>query len=298
MEVARQKPIYALAHAGYKALFKLRKDDADYVDNRIVSFRTKTMIPPEMQEAAEGMKMPPQERTGLMIGVHVRHGDKHPLDFMYRDSYIPLGAYVDAARETLDRSFPDDIKDMMPKMKSLLVVASDDPDVYESEEFSHAQRAQEMISLGSQKNIESKVGGDKAKIEKKSSGLIHRFAEETVGWEGGFFSGMFWSLGRTASSSGGANNAAATGAPGTAGGVGGIAAQKPSAETLRLRELVGRAYLMDLAVLGASDAVVCTVSATGCKLLAVMMGWEDAFEVLGGGWKNIDGEFQWRGVAW
>lgn len=295
MEVARQKPIFALARAGYEALFNLRKDDAEYVENRIVSFRSKTVVPSEMQGAAAGI-----ERTGLLIGVHVRHGDKHPYDFMYRDSYMPLGSYVDAARDILDKSFPDDVEDMMPKMKSMLIVASDDPEVYESEEFSHAQRAQEMISLGSGKSIESHTAAEKAKNEKKegSGGLIRRFAEETVGWEGGFFSGMFWSLGRTASSSGGANNAMATGAPGTSGGVGSIAAQKPSVETLRLRELVGRAYLMDLAVLGQSDAVVCTVSATGCRLLAVMLGWEAAFEIKAGGWENIDGEFEWRGVSW
>jgi len=110
---------------------------------------------------------------------------------------------------------------------------------------------------------------------------------------------MFWSLGRTATAAGGgANNAAATGSPGNSGGGGTIGVQNPSAETMRLREFIGRAYLMDLAVLGSSDAVVCTVSAMGCKLLAVMLGWEDAFEIQGGGWKNIDGDFEWKGVSW
>ena len=54
---------------------------------------------------------------------------------------------------------------------------------------------------------------------------------------------------------------------------------------------------MDLAVLGkASDRLVCTVSSMGCKLLAVMMGWEAAIEQ--GKWVNIDGDFEWRGVDW
>lgn len=292
MEIFRQKPIFSLARTGYENLFRLRQDDGDYVDNRVVSLRAKTIVPAAMQGA--GAK---EERVGLIVGAHIRHGDKHPLDFMYRDSYIPTSAYVDATRDILDKSFPDDVKDMLPKMKSMLVVASDDPDVYDSDELSHALRAQEMISLGSKKSIESHTAGQKAK-EEKDEGLIKRFAEETVGWEGGFFSGMFWSLGRPATSVGGSNNAVATGAPGSGSSTGNVAAQKPSAETLRLRELVGRAYLMDLAVLGQSDAIVCTVSAMGCKLLAVMMGWEDAFEVEGGQWKNVDGDFEWRGVSW
>jgi len=72
----------------------------------------------------------------------------------------------------------------------------------------------------------------------------------------------------------------------------------PDEEAVLPRELVGRAYLMDMAVLGQSDAVVCTVSAMGCRLLAVMLGWENAFEVDGGRWKNVDGDFEWKGVAW
>jgi hypothetical protein len=34
----------------------------------------------------------------------------------------------------------------------------------------------------------------------------------------------------------------------------------------------------------------------GCKLLAVMMGWENA--IVKGRWVNIDGDFEWKGVAW
>jgi hypothetical protein len=79
----------------------------------------------------------------------------------------------------------------------------------------------------------------------------------------------------------------------------GIAPSKvvPSTEAARLRELVGRAYLMDLAVLeGASDTVICAVSAMGCKLLAVMMGWEKAVEQEQ--WVNLENMFGWRGVMW
>jgi hypothetical protein len=68
-----------------------------------------------------------------------------------------------------------------------------------------------------------------------------------------------------------------------------------SEETLRLRSLIGRAYMMDLAVLaGASDKLVCTVSAMGCRLLAVMMGWEDAIDA--GGRVNVDGSCERTGI--
>ena len=65
---------------------------------------------------------------------------------------------------------------------------------------------------------------------------------------------------------------------------------------MKLRELVGRAYLLDLAVLAKADTMVCTVSSTACKLLAVMMGWDKAFKE--GRWRNIDGDFDWKGIAW
>ena len=53
---------------------------------------------------------------------------------------------------------------------------------------------------------------------------------------------------------------------------------------------------MDLAVLAKADTMVCTVSSTACKLLAVMMGWDKAFKE--GRWRNIDGDFDWKGIAW
>jgi hypothetical protein len=162
---------------------------------------------------------------------------------------------------------------MMAEMHSLMVVASDDPDVYESEEFAEAARAQEQIKLASKQHLPP-----------PSNAGMRKWIDESVGWEGGFFAGMFWSLGKPSSVPATAVELKDTNLP-------------PTEEALRLRELVGRAYLMDLAVLGrSSDRIVCTVSSMGCKLLAVMMGWEHA--VVQGGWVNIDGDFEWRGVSW
>jgi hypothetical protein len=267
MEVFRQKPIFSLARQGYEALFSLQNEDSDYVNKRVKELRSKTKI------------SAPEKGSGMVIGIHVRHGDRRPYEFQYKDSYIPLDVYTDEAREKLHQAFNGSGagggENTMAEMKSIMVVASDDPDVYESEELSHASRAQERIRLASKTKLQS---------AKPSGANPRKFIDETVGWEGGFFAGMFWSLGRPSSVPVTAVDKPDTKLP-------------PTQEALRLRELVGRAYLMDLAVLGqASDRIVCTVSATGCRLLAVMMGWEKA--IVKGGWKNVDGDFDWRGVSW
>jgi hypothetical protein len=268
MEVYRQKHIFDFARAGYEALFHLSDADRTYVQNRVSELASKTLLEP------------PQPENGIIIGIHVRHGDRHPYEFQYRDSYVPLERYSDKARDILHQTFNgtglDGNENTAAEMRSLVIVASDDPEVYESDEFSHASRAQEQIRLASK----TALGGS----HPTGGSAIRKFVDETVGWEGGFFSGMFWSLGKPSSIP---VNAVET--PDTK--------LLPTEEALRLRELVGRAYLMDLAVLGdASDRIVCTVSSMGCKLLAVMMGWENA--VVKGRWVNIDGDFEWRGVSW
>jgi hypothetical protein len=265
MEVYRQKPMFDMARAGYEALFHLAKDDANYVEHRLSSMKKKTKM-------ATG--------NGIIIGIHVRHGDRHPYEFQYKDSYIPLTTYSDKSRDILHTTYndsgPNGEENLMAEMHSLMVVASDDPDVYGSDEFSHAWKAQDLIHLAAH------TSGGPSKKEQPAQ-AIRKFVDETVGWEGGFFAGMFWSLGRPSSVPATAMETGETNLP-------------PTAETLRLRELVGRAYLMDLAVLGKADRVVCTVSSMGCKVLAVMMGWEKS--VVHRGWINVDGDFEWRGVSW
>jgi len=129
----------------------------------------------------------------MIIGMHVRHGDRRPFEFQYKDSYVPLDRYSDKARELLHQTFNNSgsngEENMMAEMPSLMIVASDDPDVYDSEEFSHASRAQEQIRLASKRTFET---------PKVKSGT-RKFVDEAVGWEGGFFAGMFWSLGKPTS---------------------------------------------------------------------------------------------------
>ncbi|KAB8302469.1 hypothetical protein EYC80_005875 [Monilinia laxa] len=269
IEVYRQKPIFEMARLGYRALYRLSGDDSEYVDRRAAEFTTKTTLDPMDQE------------SGIVVGIHVRRGDRRPYEFQYKDSYIPLTIYNDKAHmileEKYNHSLPNGGHDVLAQMASAIVIASDDPDVYDSEEFKEVSRAQEKIRLASKNALE-------AAAPQPNTPGPRKFVDDTVGWEGGFYAGMFWSLGKP------------SGTPKTA-------VETPdttlpiTAEALRLRELVGRAYLMDLAVLGkASDRIVCTVSSTGCRLLAVMMGWKKAIEE--GGFVNVDGDFEWRGVAW
>jgi hypothetical protein len=68
----------------------------------------------------------------------------------------------------------------------------------------------------------------------------------------------------------------------------------PSAQALRLRAVLGRAYLLDLAVLARADAVVCGAGSAACRALGVMLGWD---KVAGGAWRNVDGGVDgWHGL--
>ncbi|KAI1779492.1 hypothetical protein F4818DRAFT_142347 [Hypoxylon cercidicola] len=264
--VDRERPLYDLARVGYESLFRLNDEDQPYVENRIKELRA-------MAKVTEG-----NYNDGMIIGVHIRHGDLHPYEYQYNGAYIPLNLYTQRAREIVEEYHNSSTtlggEDVIAKQHSFAIVASDDPDVFETEEFSGSMRAQEQIKLAGKQHIQ-KANPDKS--------VMHKFVDETFGWEGGFFASMFWNLGRTT-----INNANAADELQTT--------LKPSAETMRLRGLIGRAYVLDLAVLGqASDAVICTMSAMGCRLLAVIMGWEKAMDE--GRWVNIDGDYQWTALV-
>ena len=260
MDVMRQKFIFAMLRDGYENLFKLAEGDSEYVKNRVKELDSKV-------------------GEGLLIGTHVRHGDRHPLEFQYQKSYIPLDAYVDAARTEMEKAFtwPNGTEDHMHSRATKMVLASDDPDVYTSAEFSHAIRAQEQIVLASKAHVEAAQGTNK-------------FIDDNLGWEGGFFKDVFWGLGDPSGSTSARplhRRAEQLERDGR------IALPEAA---LQLRGLVGRSYLLDLAVVGAGDRIVCTTSSIGCRLLAVMMGWEEA--MVNKHWINVDGEFEWKGIIW
>lgn len=270
MRVERQHNIFALARTGYEALFKLRGDDAKYVLSR-------------SHELYGAVK----EHKGISIGMHVRHGDKHPMEYQYNEDYIPLSRYVDTARDiyidlveggvsggasTSDKKSkprsPE--KDLFTRhTSSRMILASDDPTVYDSPEIGlNSLRAQDRIVLATKQALEA------------AQGHKNPWIDEITGWEGGFYKSVFFSLGQP--------NKNANDPPKTSEAV--------PEQAMKLRELVGRAYLLDLAVLGKADAMVCTVSSVTCRLLAVMLGWDKS--ITKGKWRNIDGQFDWRGIIW
>ncbi|KAK2595247.1 hypothetical protein QQS21_007034 [Conoideocrella luteorostrata] len=253
-----RKDLFELAHAGYKSLFKLSKEDQDYVAKRVRNIRAK----------AQYTKLPVDLP---IIGLHIRHGDRHPHEYQYREGYIPSEVFAGYGSSQVEAHYNQ--TNVSPDQYEVVrVIASDDPMVHQEPEFSDAMLAQERIQLATKQVIED---------ANTDPHYLHHSVDEAFGWEGGFFAAMFWNLGEKPK-----NNAVEEGR-----------GSPPSEETLRLRNLVGRAYMMDMAVLaGASDKVVCAVSAMGCRLLAVMMGWERAIEHED--WVNVDGEYGWSGLTW
>lgn len=298
LAVSARKPAFALARKGHDALFHLNKDDAQYVDARVRDLLSKRIVP-----KTKG------KQNGIAVGLHIRRGDRHPFEYQYRDSYTPLEKYTETAQSLIADRFSHSegsADSASAKEYSFLVVASDDPMVYENSEAMRGETKGSMYPAQDRIRLASKQAIQKANPQDKS--VMHKFAEEAFGWEGGFFSAMFWNLGMGSAAKSNANtnavNMAKAGSAAAALSDGMepktspanfAAPSLPSQETLRLRSLVGRAYMMDLAVLSdVSDAIVCTVSSVGCRLLAVMLGWDSAVER--GNWVNIDGGYGWLGV--
>ncbi|EEH19082.1 hypothetical protein PABG_01401 [Paracoccidioides brasiliensis Pb03] len=274
MGVYRQKAMFDFLRSGYDALFHLTGDDAAYLEQRVKELNVSV-----------------RNRGGIEVGLHVRHGDRHPMEFQYQKSYLPLEIYTEAAYDIISSFRKSNINPTasLGRDKSSILLASDDPDVYMAREMSDTEQAQSMISLANK----TAQGAAKGKAQITMDGDID--------WEGGFFHDVFWSLGAP-------NPPRAVGSPPAsrnephlrprsveARDIDSFRFQPPDV-ALRLRELIGRAYLLDLAVLGQSDAVVCGVSSIACRLLAVMLGWEKAIEQ--GKWKNVDGTWHWKGIIW
>ena len=249
-----QREIFDMARNGYETLFALRQDDGDYAKQRLIELK--------------------QHKGGIdtaLIGVHLRRGDRHPFDYAYQFGYLPPHFYGQAA---------DDLASMFASSK--IVLASDDPEMYSHGELSDYSRVQERITLASKKALS---GG-------------------SIGWEGGFFKDLFWDLGLPLE----AHERKRVGSPmptrhekrsklhqqSKSIEVTRDYRTQPTEEARQLREFIGRAYLLELSILGHSDRVVCAVSSYTCRILAVMMGWDRAFER--GHWKNVDGNHDWRAL--
>lgn len=266
-----QERIFALARTGCEALFHLADPDA-------ASAAT----------CLSRLEADVRSKVSLIVGMHVRRGDRHPWGFQYQDSYTPLELYTKAAESVISSHFQPS-SDQLPigkhtendgKEGSRILLASDDPDVYGLQELSNTFRAQSHISLANKAALDAVTPTD---VPHDSDEYFKKFVEGNVGWEGGFFPSVYWGLGNRSAGSVAAR---------------GLREERedppPSELSLKLRQLVARAYLLDLKILGQSDAVVCAVSSMGCRLLGVMMGWEKG--MIKGKWKNVDGDYGWRAM--
>jgi hypothetical protein len=268
----QQKAIFEMARSGYEALFRLVGNDAKFLEYRIR----------ELDRQVRG-------QGGLEIGLHVRRGDLHPLEAQYRDSYIPLDKYASRAEALFDtylaQAAGDEILQRAMKSYSRIILASDDPDVYTASELKAAEKAQSYISLASKSVLDAAQEADSRR-------------GENSGWEGGFYKDLFWSLGVSSDSYFPKDSPLPTNQEPKSPKLDTSLDQlrfQPSQESLSLRELIGRAYLLDLAVLGQSDRVICGIGSASCRLLAVMMGWEQA--ITNEAWQNVDGSWNWAYTA-
>ncbi|KAK4202211.1 hypothetical protein QBC40DRAFT_322074 [Triangularia verruculosa] len=268
------KKQFSLARTGYKALFHLNAGDARHVDARTRKLLAKRLVP-----KTKGTQ------SGIAVGMHIRRGDRHPFEAQYRRSYLPVNTYTDFAQEIIASRFNSSgslfhstaEENRVAREQSFMILASDDPVVYDSDEMKDNRNGRRVVRAQDRIKLASKHELGQSKGEEKDRSVMHKFVDEAFGWEGGFYAGMFWNLGVPT-----ANNEKKK------------EEVTDRAESLRLRSLVGRAYMMDLAVLAdASDVVVCTVSSLGCRLLGVMMGEG----VKGERWVNVDGGYGWLGLA-
>ncbi|KAK1059363.1 hypothetical protein LTR74_012674 [Friedmanniomyces endolithicus] len=272
----RYKRIFDMVRRGYDDLFALIGVDAAYAQARIAELRSQASA-----------------HASPLVAMHIRRGDLHPHEEQYSGDYLPLERYVAGARSllrslrskrkgnTTNDRYESTLDLDSDSTQPSLLLASDDPDILASSSLAHAtspltvQRAQERIQLATKATLDRTSPVEPLR-EPGSAYVKH--IDENSGWEGGFFSALFYSLGNTQAST----QRRLSQVPGSAGA--------RSEQAMRMRELVGRAYLLDLVVLGESDGVVCAVSSAACRVLGVMMGWH---AVRKGRWMNVDDGRPW-----
>ncbi|KAK4500468.1 hypothetical protein PRZ48_008657 [Zasmidium cellare] len=247
---ARKHPrIFDLLRTGYENLFHLIGEDSLYAAARIAKLKEDAAI-----------------NDSMILGMQIRRGDLHPLEFQYSRDYLPLERYGEGVMDLLNSHHAT-----KGASKSSVILGSDDPEIINSPELQQSassltiQRAQERIQLATKTTLDQQSPVEDLR-EPGSAYVKH--IDENSGWEGGFYSALFFSLG----------------------GAGRAHEEKIPAQALKLRELVGRAYLLDLAVLGESDGVVCAVSSATCRVLGVMLGADALKE---GRWMNVDDGRPW-----
>lgn len=206
-----------------------------------------------------------------IVGVHSRRGDRHPFTLAYSRNYLPPTIYSDTATSLASQLAPKSSSEGIST-----ILASDDPELYADGSPLPYTRAQNRITLASKSTL----------------------GDGSIGWEGGFFAALFWNLGLPAE----AEWQKRIGSPLPSRMVAEMGEEarderdfrtRPTKEAVEMRELIGRAYLLDLAVLGRADGVVCAVSSYTCRLLGVMMGEQAVRE---GRWANVEEGYPWLAV--
>ena len=252
--VKKQRQIYSMLYDGYNDLFQLIGEDAAFLKHKLSVLRSS---------------------NNPIIGMHIRRGDRHPLELEFSKDYLPFERFTGTAQEVLRRvqsALPHNSTAIAPT----LLLASDDPDIVISpdilqtlpSDFPSLSRAQDRIVLASKRTLEPAVPF------REPGSAYTKHVDENSGWEGGFYAALFNSLGRQRGDSDQ------------------DVSVEVQAQAAQLRALLGRAYLLDLAVLSQTDGVVCAVSSAACRLMGVMMGWES---VVGKRWVNVD---DGRGWSW
>lgn len=251
---ARKASIFDLLRLGYENTFRLIGEDAIYAKERVKRLR---------QEAV-------QHRHSL-IGMQIRRGDLHPFELQFSQDYLPVEKFTDAAKAVLGTTY---------EPPATLILASDDPDIIDSSELTLAASPHRLYKSQERIQLATKLALDRSSprepIRKPGSAYV-KHVDENAGWDGGFYTSLFNSLGDRRPR---VERLSLPHIPQAA----------VSKDTVHMRELIGRGYLLDLAVLSEMDEVVCAVSSAACRILGVMMG-RDA--ILAGRWINVDDNRAW-----
>ncbi|RVX72349.1 hypothetical protein B0A52_04554 [Exophiala mesophila] len=317
-----KRDIFDMARHGYEALFHITQPDASYIEERLSKLRNQSRSLEQQHDAP----LLETAETGL-VGVHIRRGDRHPFTYAYSYGYIPLEVYVQTATKLIGQSSQwmlvlasDD-----PEMYERVAERGDG--------LPNIVKAQAKISLASKRKLDSGLGWEGGffkdlfwglglpdhvarvlaermgspkpiKVRPSHGGEVDYYVEDKerndYGGEDGVFprrreSGV---LGDGTARDDDDGDAHASVRENTDLDLDldfdRDHRTHPSKEALELRQFLARAYLLDLAVLANTDKVVCAVSSHTCRLLAVMLGWERAFDR--GDWNNVDGNYDWQAV--
>ncbi|WPH03698.1 Hypothetical protein R9X50_00658100 [Acrodontium crateriforme] len=288
--VEKSRRVFELLRKGYEDLFKLTGEDSLYAAARIAQIKDDS-----------------EKNHGQVVGVHIRRGDLHPHEYQFAHDYIPLHRYGAEARKLFQnlvfgqrrkagqRDISIDLDTLMShSISSPLLLASDDPEILNvPSDLGNAaapfvfHKAQQRIQLATKSALDQYSPSEP--IREPGSAYV-KHVDENAGWEGGFYSALFYALGRPRSEGLTQEILLRVSQRAPSKESQDDSQQVVSDQVMRLRELVGRAYLLDLAVLGESDGIVCGASSTACRLLGVMIGWEKMNRNV---WVNVDDGRAW-----